>query len=126
MKISKAIVAHVIAVPLVAVLTVGSAWLAKHFPGLPHLNNEEVAGAGLLLGTTAAGVALHYLKGLREWERLEGEGIIEVEGEAPEAPLTAEEIPTAPTGSEADAAIAALPAPTDAPAVEGGAPGGGE
>lgn len=125
LKISKAMVAHLIAAPIVLGITVGSAWVAKHFPGLPHLNNEQIAGAGLLVGTAAAAFALHYLKGLREWQRLEAEGIIEVgEGEAqPEKALAAEDVPTK---AEADRALAELPEGTAPPAVEGGAPGGGE
>lgn len=77
MKISKAILGHIIAAPLVALVTVGAAWLAKHFPGLPALNNEQVGAAGLAVGTAAAGFALHYLKGLREWQLLEAQGIID-------------------------------------------------
>lgn len=123
LKFSKAQLAHFISVPIVAGFTAGGAWLAKHFPGLPHLSNELVSGAGLTIGLFAAGVALHYLKGLREWERLEGEGEIVVEDEAPEKPLPPEQIPTP---AQADGALAALPEPTAPPTVEGGAPGGGE
>lgn len=123
LKISKAQVAHLISVPIVAVLTVGTAWLAKHFPGLPPLSNEIVAGAGLLVGTFAAGVALHYLKGLREWEVLEAEGVISTTDEAPEQALAAEDIP--PQGTP-EQALAALPEGSAPPSTEGGAPGGGE
>lgn len=108
LKISKAQIAHLISVPLVAVLTVGTAWLAKHFPGLPPLSNEIVAAAGLAVGTFAAATALHYLKGLREWQRLEGEGVISVD-ETTEQPASTAMVPS-----------------TDPPPFEGGAPGATE
>lgn len=87
LKISKAQIAHLISAPLVAALTVGAAWLAQHFPGLPGFNTEEVTGFAGLVGVSAAGFALHYLKGLREWELAEAKGWISTEEEPAAAEL---------------------------------------
>jgi hypothetical protein len=57
-----------------------SAWTAKHMPGLPHFSAEEITGVMVAGAGAAFGVALHYLKGLREWEKLEAEGFIKVVG----------------------------------------------
>jgi hypothetical protein len=123
-RISKAQIAHLISVPLVIGITEGSAWLAKHFPGAPKVPADFAQAVGAGIGIFAAGVALHYLKGLREWERLEGEGVIKVEEEGDEAPEA--EPPTPPTREEATKAVAELPEPEAPPTTEGGAPGGGE
>lgn len=57
-----------------------SAWSAKHLPGLPYFSAEEVTGWAAAGASAAFGFALHYLKGLREWEKLEAEGQIKVVG----------------------------------------------
>lgn len=57
-----------------------SAWSAKNLPGLPHFSAEELTGVATAGAGAAFGIALHYLKGLREWERLEAQGEIEVVG----------------------------------------------
>ena len=126
-KISKQQIATVLAAPVALGITVGSTWVAKHFPGAPTIDSTEAHVVGGAVGLYAAGVLLHWLKGNREWERLVGEG--EIVEEDDEAPLPVDEVPTggARGGREAaEEAIAGLPEPEAPPAIEGGAPGGGE
>ena len=50
---------------------VGSAWLAAHFPGLPHFSPTEIT-VFLTTGATAGGTAaVKFLHGNSQWERLE-------------------------------------------------------
>lgn len=80
LKISKAQVGHALAgLVLIPAATAVSAWLLKHFPGLPHFSAEQIAIGAYGVGAAAAGLALHYLKGLREWQKLEAEGLIAVD-----------------------------------------------
>lgn len=75
-KISKAIVAHLLAIPLVAAATVAQSWLVTHFPGLPDFTKQQIADESYVSALAFAGVGLHYLKGAREWQKLEAEGVI--------------------------------------------------
>ncbi len=47
----------------------GTAWLSKHFPGLPAINPAEVTVAFGLGASAAAGAALKWLNGHAQWEQ---------------------------------------------------------
>jgi hypothetical protein len=47
---------------------VGSAWLLKHFPGLPTPSAAQLLGVEVTVATSALGVALSWLKGHQQWE----------------------------------------------------------
>lgn len=79
MTISKAqILSTLSAVVFVPLGAFVSAWSAKNMPGLPIFSAEEITGVMVAGAGAAFGIALHYLKGLREWEKLEAEGVIKV------------------------------------------------
>jgi hypothetical protein len=48
---------------------VGSAWLIKHFPGLPVPGQAELLGAEISGATAAAGAALKWLHGHQAFEK---------------------------------------------------------
>lgn len=48
---------------------VGSAWLIKHFPGLPVPGQPELLGAEISGATAAIGAALKWLHGHQAWEQ---------------------------------------------------------
>ncbi len=97
MTISKAqilsVLSAVIFVPAGAFV---SAWSAKNLPGLPTFSATEITGVMVAGAGSAFGIALHYLKGLREWEKLEAEGIIKVKTVPPAATQTHIQPPAAP------------------------------
>lgn len=125
-KVSKQQIATLLAAPVALAITVGSAWVTKHFPGVKAVDSTEAHVVGGAVGLFAATTILHWLKGNREWERLKAEGELEVD-EEDEQPL-ADVPPNDARGdrSAAEAALAGLPEPDAPPAIEGGAPGGGE
>lgn len=48
---------------------VGSAWLTKHFPGLPTPTTGELLTAEIAGATAAIGGAVTWLKGHQAWEK---------------------------------------------------------
>jgi hypothetical protein len=52
-----------------AAAAVGSAWLTKHFPGLPTPSSGQILGVELAAATAAGGAALSWLKGHQQWEQ---------------------------------------------------------
>jgi hypothetical protein len=48
---------------------VGSAWLLKHFPGLPAPSAGEILGVEVTVATSAAGAALKWLHGHQAYEQ---------------------------------------------------------
>lgn len=63
-KITKAQVLHALsALVFVPVAAVGSAWLEKHFPGLPKFTPDQIAHQETVVAGSAFGLALHYLHG---------------------------------------------------------------
>jgi hypothetical protein len=65
--------------PLAGAIT---AWLAQHFPGLPHLNTTEVTSIFATGTGVALSLAIHYLHGLQLWEQTIGR-VIDVEDTTP-------------------------------------------
>lgn len=57
-----------------AVAGVGSAWLARHFPGIPPLPPADIVAFEITAATTAAGAALKWLHGSQLAERYVHEG----------------------------------------------------
>jgi hypothetical protein len=56
-----------------AAAAVGSAWLTKHFPGLPTPSSGQILGVEIAGATAAGGAALSWLKGHQQWEaRIDG------------------------------------------------------
>lgn len=51
-----------------AAAAVGSAWLSKHFPGLPTPSQGQILGVEIAGATAAGGAALSWLKGHQQWE----------------------------------------------------------
>jgi len=51
-----------------AAAAVGSAWLVKHFPGLPVPSQGELLGVELAGATAAGGAALKWLHGHQKYE----------------------------------------------------------
>ncbi|MFZ1925299.1 MAG: hypothetical protein WAU42_04050 [Solirubrobacteraceae bacterium] len=51
-----------------AVAAVGSAWAAKHFPGLPTPSTGQLLGVELAGATAATGAALKWLHGHQKYE----------------------------------------------------------
>jgi hypothetical protein len=51
-----------------AAAAVGSAWLTKHFPGLPTPSSGQILGVEIAGATAAGGAALSWLKGHQQWE----------------------------------------------------------
>src|ERR1700743_3106684 len=51
-----------------AAAVVGSAWLLKHFPGLPFPSTAELTAVEALGATTAGAAALKWLHGHQKWE----------------------------------------------------------
>lgn len=52
---------------------VGSAWLLKHFPGLPVPSASELLAVELSAATSAAAAALKWLHGHQQYERLKAQ-----------------------------------------------------
>jgi hypothetical protein len=52
-----------------AAAAVGSAWLLKHFPGLPVPSTVELTAVEVLGATTAGGAALKWLHGHQAFEK---------------------------------------------------------
>ena len=52
-----------------AVSAVGTGWLAKHFPGLPHLSTAELVGLEGAGATAGLSAALKWLHGSSVFER---------------------------------------------------------
>jgi hypothetical protein len=59
-----------------AVAAVGSAWLTKHFPGLPTPSQGQILGVEIAGATAAGGAALSWLKGHQAYEKRLDEGLI--------------------------------------------------
>lgn len=51
-----------------AAATVASAWLLKHFPGLPVPSKSQLLAAEIGGATAAVGAALKWLHGHQKWE----------------------------------------------------------
>jgi hypothetical protein len=91
-KINSAKVAHVVAaIVFVPVATWVNAYVVKHFPGMPHFTSQQIADESYVAALAAAGLALHYLKGLKEWQKLEATGIIADEDPATSGRLRREQ-----------------------------------
>lgn len=73
LKISKAQILHLLStfiiVPVAGFIT---AWVAKHFPGLPHFSKGEVSAFFMTGASSGLGLMLHYLHGWQLWERTIG------------------------------------------------------
>jgi len=61
-----------------AVAAVGSAWLAKHFPGLP-VSEPEIIALEVTGATAALGGALSWLHGHQQWEKRADEAARDVQ-----------------------------------------------
>jgi hypothetical protein len=48
---------------------VGSAWLLKHFPGVPVPSSSELLGVEVTVATSAGAAALKWLHGHQAWEQ---------------------------------------------------------
>lgn len=59
-----------------AVAGVGSAWLLKHFPGVPVPSAGELLAIEVTGATAAGGAALSWLKGHQAYEKRLDEGLI--------------------------------------------------
>jgi hypothetical protein len=51
-----------------AAATVGSAWLLKHFPGIPVPSSGQLLAVEIAGATTAGAAALKWLHGHQQWE----------------------------------------------------------
>jgi hypothetical protein len=67
------VVAFVVTPILTAAASVLTAWLGKHFPGLPHLNSDQVVAFGAAGATAALSASLKWLHGQSAWERAQAE-----------------------------------------------------
>jgi hypothetical protein len=52
-----------------AASAVGSAWLLKHFPGVPTPSASELLGVEVTVATSAGAAALKWLHGHQAWEK---------------------------------------------------------
>lgn len=77
--ITKAQILHLLSVfVIIPVSGFVTAWVAKHFPGLPHFSAGQVAAFFLTGAGSALGAAIHYLHGWQLWERTVGR-VVDVE-----------------------------------------------
>jgi hypothetical protein len=53
-----------------AAAAVGSAWLTKHFPGLPELTSTDTTILGGLVAVSATAAALKWLHGHQSYEKI--------------------------------------------------------
>ena len=78
-KVTKAQILHLLSAfvitPVAGFLT---AWVAKHFPGLPHFTPAEVQTFFLTGASSGLALAIHYLHGWQLWERTVGK-VVDVE-----------------------------------------------
>lgn len=63
------VVAFIVTPLITAGATVGTSWLAKHFPGLPKFDPTQVTAEALAVGGIAGGACLKWLHGNSLWER---------------------------------------------------------
>jgi hypothetical protein len=63
------VVAFVVTPLLTAGATVGTAWLAKHFPGLPQFDPAQITAEALTVGGLVGAACLKWLHGLSLFER---------------------------------------------------------
>jgi hypothetical protein len=123
MKITPARVVAFLTPVFTATAAVGTGWLSKHFPGLPHIDKAQFVVLEAAGATAALTAALKFLHGQSLWER----DVLHVESYTKAVAGSVDRadpgvVARTETGAEAaatglvDAAAAAIAPPTEWPA----------
>lgn len=87
---------------------VGSAWLVKHFPGVPVPSQGQILGVEIAGAASAAAAALKWLHGHQLWEARihQAEQLVKTQIAGALSNVTLAGIPAAPAAADAPAAVA--------------------
>lgn len=98
--VTKAQVLHLLTVfIIVPVSGYVTAWVSKHFPGLPNFSSTEVEAVFLTGAGSALAAGIHYLHGWQVWERTIGR-VVDVEAAKPPTTTTTSGGGNVPTGGQ--------------------------
>lgn len=106
-----------------AAAAVSSAWLRKHFPGLPTPSQGELAGLEITTATAAAAAALKWLHGHQQWEARLAWAARHIDLSAVAPPYDIQPLPApTPSPTQATAPPPTQPAPPSQPPAPAAAP----